>query len=149
PEKTSPSGRPPSPLRNEFIPNTFTGIDMDAESEAGDDDDEDEDNRWMRSPSPSSSMSQIAATFAQRMGTWMSPAKSPNALPTDAELEAEAERERERSRREAERILTEEAAGRRLVEDRVLAMLESTRSLPPPPSRSQTMPNPPSPASSQ
>ncbi|KAF9017251.1 hypothetical protein BDZ89DRAFT_1045248 [Hymenopellis radicata] len=149
PEKTSPSGRPPSPLRNEFIPNTFTGIDMDAESEAGDDEDEDEDNRWMRSPSPSSSMSQIAATFAQRMGTWMSPAKSSNALPTDAEFEAEAERERERSRREAERILTEEAAGRRLVEDRVLAMLESTRSLPPPPSRSQTMPNPPSPASSQ
>ncbi|KAF9017254.1 hypothetical protein BDZ89DRAFT_1045252 [Hymenopellis radicata] len=149
PEKTSPSGRPPSPLRNEFMPNTFTGIDMDAESEACEDDEEDEDNRWMRSPSPSSSMSQIAATFAQRMGTWMSPAKSPNALPTDAELEAEAERERERSRREAERILTEEAAGRRLVEDRVLAMLESTRSLPPPPSRSQTMPNPPSPASSQ
>ncbi|KAF8903003.1 hypothetical protein CPB85DRAFT_1320810 [Mucidula mucida] len=149
PEKTSPAGRPPSPLRNEFIPNTFTGIDMDAESEAGDDDDEEEDNRWMRSPSPSSSMSQIAATFAQRMGTWMSPAKSPNGLPTDAELEAEAERERERSRREAERILTEEAAGRKLVEDRVLAMLESTRSLPPPPSRSQTMPNPPSPASSQ
>ena len=38
---------------------------------------------------------------------------------------------------------------RRLVEDRVLEMLESTKSLPPPPSRSQTMPNPPSPSSSQ
>jgi len=35
------------------------------------------------------------------------------------------------------------------VEERVLAMMESTRSLPPPPSRSQTMPDPPSPSNSQ
>ena len=57
---------------------------------------------------------------------------------SDAELEAEAERERDRSRREAEAILTREAQQRRLVEDRVLSMMESTKSLPPPPSRSQT-----------
>jgi len=70
-------------------------------------------------------------------------------MPTDAELEAEAERERDQSRREAERILTREAQERKLVEERVLAMMESTRSLPPPPSRSQTMPDPPSPSNSQ
>lgn len=75
--------------------------------------------------------------------------RSPGGMPTDAELEAEAERERDRSRREAERILTREAQERKLVEERVLAMMESTKGLPPPPSRSQTMPNPPSPSSSQ
>lgn len=72
---------------------------------------------------------------------------------TDAELEAEAERERDRSRREAERILTQEANDRKAVEERVLALMHSTRgsNLPSPPTRSQTMPNtsgPPSPSSS-
>ena len=61
---------------------------------------------------------------------------------SDAELEAEAERERDRSRRQAEAILTREAQQRRLVEDRVLSMMESTKSLPPSPSRSQTTPSP-------
>ncbi len=107
----------------------------------------------MRSPSPTSSVSQFAASWANRVGNLVSgiAPRSPSGMPTDAEIEAEAERERERGRREAERILTEEAAGRRMVEDRVLAMLETTRSLPPPPSRSQTMPasNPPSPSASQ
>ncbi|KIY65559.1 hypothetical protein CYLTODRAFT_356590, partial [Cylindrobasidium torrendii FP15055 ss-10] len=149
PDKVSPSGRPPSPLRNEFLPNTFTGVDHDGGRSEDGSDDEDDDNRWMRSPSPtSSSVSQFAANFTSRLGNWMSPARPAfNSLPTDAELEAEAERERERSRREAERILTEEAAGRRALEDR---LLETTRMLPPPPIRSQTMPNPgpPSPASS-
>jgi hypothetical protein len=70
-------------------------------------------------------------------------------MPSEAELEAEAERERDRSRKEAERILTREAEQRKLVEERVLAMMESTRSLPPPPSRSHTLSNPPSPSSSQ
>jgi len=70
-------------------------------------------------------------------------------MPSDAELEADAERERDRSRREAERILTREAEERRRVEERVLAMMGSTRGLPPPPSRSQTMSNPPSPSNSQ
>ncbi|KAF8909738.1 hypothetical protein CPB84DRAFT_1812952 [Gymnopilus junonius] len=74
--------------------------------------------------------------------------KSPGML-SDAELEAEAERERERGRREAEAILTREAQQRRLLEDRVLEVMETTRSLPPPPSRSQTLPNPPSPSNSQ
>jgi len=68
---------------------------------------------------------------------------------SDAELEAEAERECDQSRREAEAILTQEAQQRRLVEDCVLSMMESTKSLPPPPSRCQTMPNPPSPSNSQ
>ncbi|KAF9001200.1 hypothetical protein BDQ17DRAFT_1358903 [Cyathus striatus] len=125
--------RPPSPLRNTFIPDSSTGIDPD--------DDEHED--WnQRSPSPSSSVSQLAANLAQ-------PPKSPSAMPTDAELEAEAERERDRSRREAEAILTREAQQRKLVEERVLAMMESTKSLPPPPSRSQTTSTPPSPSNSE
>ncbi|KAJ7638916.1 hypothetical protein FB45DRAFT_904258 [Roridomyces roridus] len=137
------TGRPPSPLRN-----TFTGIDP--ESVQVDDDDDRGD--WVpRSPSPSaSSVSQMAASFARGIGTLVSgmAPRSPNMMPTDAELEAEAERERDRSRREAEQILTREAEDRKLVEERVLAMMESTRSLPPPPTRSQSM-DPPSPSSSQ
>lgn len=71
-------------------------------------------------------------------------------LPSDEELEAEAQRERDKSRREAERILTQEAEERRAMEERVLAMMNSSpQSLPPPRSRSQTLPNPPSPAHSQ
>jgi len=66
-----------------------------------------------------------------------------------AGLEAEAERERDRSQLEAEAVFTQEAQQRRLVEDRVLAMVDSTKSRPPHPSRSQTMPNPPSPSNSQ
>ncbi|KAF9456741.1 hypothetical protein BDZ94DRAFT_1203948 [Collybia nuda] len=142
-------GRPPSPLRNGFVPDTFTGIDHDDSSE--DEDDFQEHGRWTeRSPSPSSSVSQLAANFAQRVGSFVGMVpRSPGGMLTDAELEAEAERERDRSRKEAERILTREAQERKLVEERVLAMMESTRGLPPPPSRSQTMPNPPSPSSSQ
>ncbi len=93
-------------------------------------------------------MSNLAASFVQRVNNFVggiSP-KSPS-LPSDAELEAEAERERDRSRRDAEAILSREARERKLVEDRVLEMLESTKTLPPPP-RSQTFPNPPSPANS-
>ncbi|KAJ6628725.1 hypothetical protein B0H10DRAFT_1989011 [Mycena sp. CBHHK59/15] len=148
--QTPRSGRPPSPLRNGFLPNTFTGIDPHS---AGSGDEDDDRAEWTRSPSPSSSVShvsQMAANFARSVGTLVSniAPRSPGTMPTDAELEAEAERERDRSRREAERILTKEAEDRRLVEERVLAMMESTRSLPPPPSRSQSM-DPPSPSSSQ
>ncbi|KAJ8083388.1 hypothetical protein PM082_009260 [Marasmius tenuissimus] len=150
------SGRPPSPLRNGYVVNTSTGIDPDAldDDEDEDDDDSEDESRGRninRSPSPASSVSQMAASFAQRMGnlvSGMAPSPSPS-LPSDAELEAEAERERDRTRREAERILSREAHERQHVEDRVLAMLESTRGLPPPPVRAQTMPNPPSPSSSQ
>ncbi|KAK7442034.1 hypothetical protein VKT23_016311 [Stygiomarasmius scandens] len=172
PENPRPhtQGRPPSPLRNGFVPDTSTGIDPNAVDDDDDDEDEDDDDDDMddeererarlwaaqRSPSPAlstSSVSQMAASLAQRVGTFVSGAMSPSPGPggsesmsmstghlTDAELEAEAERERDRSRREAERILTMEARERKLVEDRVLAMMESTRALPPPPSRSQTMP---------
>ncbi|KAK7052983.1 hypothetical protein VNI00_004304 [Paramarasmius palmivorus] len=150
-------GRPPSPLRNGFVPSSSTGIDPnsfdDDDDEEEDDDDTDERAGIQRSPSPASSVSQMAASFAQRMGdlvNGMATPRSPS-LPSDAELEAEAERERDRTRREAERIISREAAERKMVEDRVLAMMENTRALPPPPSRSQTMPNPnpPSPAGSQ
>ncbi|KAJ7498811.1 hypothetical protein FB451DRAFT_1072647 [Mycena latifolia] len=141
------SGRPPSPLRNGFVPNTFTGIDPQS-SDSGDEDDD--RHEWARSPSPSSSVSQMAASFARSVGTLVSnmAPRSPGTMPTDAELEAEAERERDRSRREAERILTREAEDRKLLEERVLAMMETTKSLPPPPSRSQSL-DPPSPSSSQ
>ena len=131
-----------------------TGIDLQGSEDGSDEDDEDDDDpaRWHRSPSPSSSVSHLAASFVQRVNNFVggiAPPRSPGAMPTDAELEAEAERERDRSRREAEAILTKEAQQRKLVEDRVLAMIESTKSLPPPPSRAQTMPNPPSPSNSQ
>ncbi|KAG6334701.1 hypothetical protein ID866_4380 [Astraeus odoratus] len=80
----------------------------------------------------------------------MTPVLAAKALPTDAELEAEAMRERDRSRREAERILTLEAEERRAMEERVLAMMNSSpQSLPPPArGRSQTLPNTPSPSHS-
>lgn len=45
---------------------------------------------------------------------------------TDAEIEAQAIRERESSRRAAERILTQEAEERRLMEERILAMKNSS-----------------------
>jgi len=63
---------------------------------------------------------------------------------SDTKLEAEAEREHNRSRMEAEAVFTQEVQQRRLVKDHVLAMMDSTKLIPPPPSRSQTMPNPPS-----
>ncbi|KAJ7283545.1 hypothetical protein C8J57DRAFT_1121147 [Mycena rebaudengoi] len=142
------TGRPPSPLRNGILPNTFTGIDPHSQDSEDEDDDRAE---WTRSPSPTSSVSQMAASFARSVTSLvgnMAP-RSPGTMPTDAELEAEAERDRDRSRREAERILTKEAQDRKLVEERVLAMMESTKSLPPPPSRSQSLQDPPSPSSSQ
>ncbi|KAG5335890.1 hypothetical protein C0989_012616 [Termitomyces sp. Mn162] len=150
PDVPKPQGRPPSPLRNEFIPDTFTGIDPDESFSDDEDDNLDDQAKWKeRSPSPSSSVSQLAASITQRVGTFlgtMTP-RSPGVMPTDAELEAEAERERERSRREAERILTREAEERKLVEERVLEMMSNARSLPPPPSRTESMT--PSPSGSQ
>ncbi|KII91568.1 hypothetical protein PLICRDRAFT_105554 [Plicaturopsis crispa FD-325 SS-3] len=130
--------RPPSPLRNGF-----------SQSEDGEDDDgdeDDEDGAWGRRPiSPASSVSQFAANFAERVGKLVSPQSAKSGLPTDAELEAQAERERDRSRREAERILTQEAEERRLVEDKVFAMMQNGRGSPqslPTPVRAQTMPAP-------
>ncbi|EDQ99439.1 uncharacterized protein LACBIDRAFT_335010 [Laccaria bicolor S238N-H82] len=144
----------PSPsTRRIRAQNSSTGIDPDAISDDGSDDNDDrEDDQgiWQqRSPSPSSSVSHLAASFVQRIGTFVGGIAPRSPMLSDAELEAEVERERDRSRREAEAILTREAQQRRLVEDRVLSMMESTKSLPPPPSRSQTMPNPPSPSNSQ
>ncbi|KAF7331893.1 hypothetical protein MKEN_00069600 [Mycena kentingensis (nom. inval.)] len=138
------SNRPPSPLRNGYLPNsTSTGIDPDILFSATGDH-EDEHERWRRSPSPAPSsvshVSQMAASFIQ---SFLAP-KSPG-IPADEE---EAALERDRSRREAERILSREAEGRQQLEQRVLALMENTKSLPPPPSRSQSM-DPPSPASSQ
>ncbi|KAG1818985.1 uncharacterized protein BJ212DRAFT_1298285 [Suillus subaureus] len=141
--------RPPSPLRNEFTHRRFSN-----ESHSGDDDDneeEDQDRTWPRSRSPTSaSVTQFAANLANRVNSFISPSVASRPLPSDEELEAEAQRERDRSRREAERILTREAEERRAMEERVLAMMNSSpRSLPLPRSRSQTLPNPPSPAHSQ
>lgn len=142
--------RPPSPLRNQFTHRRFSN-----ESHSGDDDggneEEDQDLTWPRSRSPTStSVTQFAANLANRVNSFISPSVTGRPLPSDEELEAEAQRERDRSRREAERILTREAEERRAMEERVLAMMNSSpQSLPPPRSRSQTLPNPPSPAHSQ
>ncbi|KAI6107787.1 hypothetical protein EDD16DRAFT_1440994, partial [Pisolithus croceorrhizus] len=150
--RPSSPNRPPSPLRNTFVPrhsqDSQSGNDDDSDED--EDDDGDADRTWVRSQSPSTSVTQFAANLAQRVGSFMTPALSSKALPTDAELEAEARRERDRSRREAEMILTREAEQRRAVEERVLAMMStSPQSLPPPQRvRSQTLPNPPSPANS-
>ncbi|TFY83160.1 hypothetical protein EWM64_g852 [Hericium alpestre] len=57
---------------------------------------------------------------------------------SDAELEAQAQRERDKSRREAERILTQEAEERRMMEDKVMTMLQMSSKEPP--TRSQTLP---------
>lgn len=141
-----PSGRPPSPLRNGFSASSSVGIDPDDLN-----DDDDDDRSWIqRSPSPSSSVSKMAVNFAQKVGNLVGSMgqRPPNYLPTAAELEAEAERERDRSRREAERILSREAETRRNVEDRVLEMLNTHADMHPP-TRTQTMPNIPSPSGSQ
>ena len=127
---------------------TSTGIEPYNDSEDGSGDEYPAGQQ--RSPSPSSSASHLAASFVQRVNAFvggMVP-KSPGGSLTDAELEAEAERERDRSRREAEAILTKEAQQRKLVEERVLAMMETTKSLPPPP-LPQVASNPPSPSNSQ
>jgi hypothetical protein len=131
-----PPARPPSPLRNSFIPDTSTGI------APGVDEEGDEEEGWDRATSPSPSFTQFATNFAQRVGSLvsnMSPLSQAGPYPTDAELEAEAERERDRSRREAERILYQEAERRR-VEERMRELL--THPLPPPPARSQSTPSP-------
>ena len=73
-------------------------------------------------------------------------------LPTDEEIEREAERDRERSRREAEQILTQEAEERRLMEEKINAMLNiSATPNHVSPARSQSMPpmENPSPTASQ
>ncbi|PPQ99388.1 hypothetical protein CVT24_005371 [Panaeolus cyanescens] len=145
-----PSHRPPSPLRNSIVMDTSTGIDPNVDSESDDDDDDKDD--WKRSPSPSSSVSNLASSFVQRMNDFVGGIgpKSPSLL-SDAEIEAEAQKERDRSRREAEAILMREAQQRKQVEERVLAMIENTRSLPPPPSipAAAAAPQPPSPSPSQ
>ena len=147
--------RPPSPLRHSIVPNTFTGIDPDDNSSDDDSDSDDDLNGKMnkrnnnypyQSSSPSSSVSQLAASLAQRVGNFVAGTRVPH-LPTDAELEAEAKREREKSRREAERILTREAEERRKAEERIFGMKDMGESLPPPSSRiPQAISDPPSPS---
>ncbi|KAH9034363.1 hypothetical protein EDB83DRAFT_2678127 [Lactarius deliciosus] len=150
-----PRTRSPSPLRSGFKVDPETG---EIQSEDGSDDDNDDDNdaTWgRRSHSPNPSISKFASSFAQRVGSFVSSvgsAVSPG-LPTDEELEREAERDRERSRREAERILTREAEERRLMEEKVFAMLHTAHDSPKhvSPARSQSMPSfdTPSPTPSQ
>ncbi|KAG8743281.1 hypothetical protein FRC10_012244 [Ceratobasidium sp. 414] len=84
------------------------------------------------SPPP---IARFANTFATRVNSLFGPsdASTSNAYAnghvrmSDAELEAEAERAREQSRREAERILTEEAAERRRAEEKALAQMAQQR----------------------
>lgn len=137
------SARPPSPLRNSHTPPPFVDP-----ADSDQDDDEDWGPERYHSTSPAASVTQFATNLAGRVNSMLMSPRSPRML-TDAELEADAERERDRSRREAERILTQEANDRKAVEDRVLALMHSTRGndLPPPPPRSQTMPNPSGPPS--
>ncbi|KAJ3977766.1 hypothetical protein EV361DRAFT_532027 [Lentinula raphanica] len=139
--------RAPSPLRQSETNRggTSTGIDPDTTFDDSDDEDGSDDERERDS---AASVTQFAANFANKFGNFVggmtspSPSPSPGALMmTSSDIEREAQRERERGRREAERILQAEAQ-RTSLEDRVLAMLDSTRALPPPPSRSQTMPDP-------
>ncbi len=144
-----PRPRSPSPLRSGFKVDPNTG---EIHSEDGSDDD-DPDATWGPRPqSPNPSISQFASTFAQRVGSFVSTVGSvvSPGLPPD---EQEAERERGRSRREAERILTQEAEERRLMEEKVLAMLHTTRTSPNhiSPARPQSMPSfeTPSPTASQ
>ena len=129
---------------------TSTGVEAKDISEDGSDDESDDPTRRQRPPSSASSASHLAASFVQRVNAFVGgiAPKSPGSL-TDAELEADAERKRDRSRLEAEAILTKEAQQRKLVEERVLAMMGTTKSLPPPPSRSQIASNPSSPSNSQ
>ncbi|KAJ3987312.1 hypothetical protein F5890DRAFT_1405450 [Lentinula detonsa] len=145
--------RAPSPLRQSGVHHgaTSTGIDPDANFYNSDDDDDNDDERDNNDEiehDSSASVTQLAANFANRFGNFVggmtSPSPSPSpgaAMMSSSEIEREAQRERERGRREAERILQAESQ-RTSLEDRVLAMLDTTRALPPPPSRSQTMPNP-------
>lgn len=75
-----------------------------------------------RSHSPNLPIPQSESSFAQRAGSFVSgegSAVSPG-LSTDEELEREAEHDYERSRRKAERVLTQEAEGRRLWKRRCL-----------------------------
>ncbi|KAG2159515.1 uncharacterized protein EDB93DRAFT_1116037 [Suillus bovinus] len=143
--------RPPSPLRNEFTHRRSSNESHSGDDYDDEDEDEDQDITWPRSRSPTStSVTQFAANLANRVNSFISPSITGRPLPSDEELEAEAQRERDRSRREAERILTREAEERRAMEERLLSMMNSSpQSLPPPRSRSQTLPNPPSPAHSQ
>jgi hypothetical protein len=102
--------------------------------------DDDEDTPWGERPSrpqaasPNSgspTVARFASTFANRVNSLFAvDAQNPNASHprmSDAELEAEAERSREQSRREAERILTEEAAARRRAEEQALAQRAQQR----------------------
>ncbi|KAL1741223.1 hypothetical protein HDZ31DRAFT_45910 [Schizophyllum fasciatum] len=140
PSQPVPRSRPPSPLRTTFFPATDTGIDPTSESGSDSDDSDERARPW--SPGASSSVTNLAQSLAQRVGNFMSPSRPPStALPTDAELEAEAQAERDRSRRQAQAIL--EAAERRQIEERMQAMLDNARALPPPPAGSVGSPAPP------
>ncbi|THH17770.1 hypothetical protein EW146_g3111 [Bondarzewia mesenterica] len=138
--------RPPSPLRNGF---TLDSAGDNSSEDGSDGEDDDHNPTWGQPHSPSSSVTKLASSFAQRVGSFVNNmnARPDNGHPSDAEIEAEAERERDRSRREAERILMREAEERRKLEGKVAAMLESSR--PATPQRAQTMPESSSPAGSQ
>ncbi|KAJ1301096.1 hypothetical protein OPQ81_003513 [Rhizoctonia solani] len=122
-----PHRRSTSPLRSGTTPAFDRSMDPEVE--------DDEEVPWgepqpMASSPMSSSpgMNRFASTFATRVNALFADSRNPNQTHSqnrprmsDAEIEAEAERSREASRREAERILTEEAAARRRAEEQALA----------------------------
>ena len=124
--------------------------------QSGDEPDDSPDAGWARrSHSPNPPILQSGSSFAQRVGSFLSgvdSAVSPG-LSTDEEFEGEAEHDREHSRREAERVLTQEAEERRLMEEKVFAMMQPAHGSPNhiSPARSQAIPpfERPSPTTSQ
>ncbi|KAH7337640.1 hypothetical protein B0J17DRAFT_433341 [Rhizoctonia solani] len=117
-----PHRRSTSPLRSGTTPAFDKSMDPEVDDE--------EEAPWGEHPLPGPSsplssspgMNKFASTFATRVNALFADSRTQNRpRMSDAEIEAEAERSREASRREAERILTEEAAARRKVEEQALA----------------------------
>ncbi|CAE6473370.1 unnamed protein product [Rhizoctonia solani] len=116
-----PHRRSTSPLRGGPTPVFDRSMDPEV--------DDDEEIPWgepqAQPSSPLSSspgMNKFASSFATRVNALFADSRTHNRpRMSDAEIEAEAERSREASRREAERILTEEAAARRRAEEQALA----------------------------
>ncbi|CAE6535062.1 unnamed protein product [Rhizoctonia solani] len=122
-----PHRRSTSPLRGGPTPAFDRSMDPEVEDE--------DELPWGERPQVASSplssspgMNRFASSFATRVNALFADPHTHTHTHThnrprmsDAEIEAEAERSREASRREAERILTEEAAARRRAEEQALA----------------------------
>ncbi|CAE6337707.1 unnamed protein product [Rhizoctonia solani] len=119
-----PPRRSTSPLRG------TSAFDRSMDPEVEDEDEVPWGERPPIASSPLSSspgMNRFASTFATRVNALFADSHQNRPRMSDAEIEAEAERSREASRREAERILTEEAAARRKAEEETLAQRAKER----------------------